>query len=73
MSVTVHQDVVCAFCGSLCDDLEVEVENNKVIKVKNVCSVGRNKLIHAGTDIPKLRVNGKDATSEEAYEGQHHL
>ncbi len=68
MSATVHRDVVCAFCGSLCDDLEVEVEDNKIVKVKNVCIVGRNKLIHAGADIPKLRVNGKDATWEEAYD-----
>lgn len=68
MSPAVHRDIVCTFCGSLCDDLEVEVEGNRIVKAKNICVVGRNRLIHAGADIPKLRVNGKDATWEEAYD-----
>ncbi len=41
MAVTVHKDVVCAFCGCLCDDLEVEVEDNKIKKVGHVCAIGR--------------------------------
>ncbi|MEG2406811.1 MAG: formylmethanofuran dehydrogenase subunit B, partial [Clostridiales bacterium] len=69
MAVTVHKDVVCGFCGCLCDDLVVEVENNRVSKVSNVCSVGRSKLMHAGTDMPKLRVNGNENVSyENAYD-----
>ena len=68
MSTTIHQDVVCAFCGSLCDDLEVEVEDNKVVKVRNVCSIGRNKLMHAGADIPPLTVNSRSASWQQAYD-----
>jgi len=66
MALTVHEDVVCAFCGCLCDDLKVEVEENQIVKVNNVCTIGRNKLMHAQTDLASFRVNGREATREEA-------
>ena len=28
-------DVICPFCGTLCDDLEVDIADNKVIEVRN--------------------------------------
>jgi formylmethanofuran dehydrogenase subunit B len=68
MAVTVHRDVVCAFCGSLCDDLEVEVENNQITKVKNVCTIGRNKLMYTQSHPASLRVNGKETTLAAAYD-----
>jgi len=67
MTVTVHEDVVCAFCGCLCDDLQVEVENNRITKVSQVCTIGRNKLMHSLSDLASIRVNGQDSTLEEAY------
>jgi len=30
----VHSDVICTFCGCLCDDIEVEVVDNRISKVK---------------------------------------
>jgi len=39
------KDVVCPFCGSNCDDIEVEVENNKILSVYNACSVGTANFI----------------------------
>ncbi|MFW9867169.1 MAG: formylmethanofuran dehydrogenase subunit B [Promethearchaeota archaeon] len=38
-------DVVCPFCGTLCDDLEVDVDinSNKVIEVRNGCQIGTKK------------------------------
>jgi formylmethanofuran dehydrogenase subunit B len=38
-------DVVCPLCGSVCDEIEVEVENNKVTKVKGACAVGKAKIM----------------------------
>jgi formylmethanofuran dehydrogenase subunit B len=64
--VEVHEDVVCAFCGCLCDDLKVEVEDNIITKVSHVCTIGRNKLMHSQSDLASLRVNGHEATWEEA-------
>jgi formylmethanofuran dehydrogenase subunit B len=68
MSVTIHKDVVCTFCGALCDDLEMHVENNKVIDVKNVCGIGRNKALHGDNDKPECRVDGRQSTLEQAYD-----
>lgn len=66
MTVTVHEDVVCAYCGCLCDDLRVVVENNKITKVSHVCAIGLNKLMHSQSGLASLRVNGKEATLDEA-------
>ena len=38
------KDVVCPFCGCLCDDIEVEVEGNRVVAVANACELGATKL-----------------------------
>ncbi|WP_347489834.1 hypothetical protein [Desulfoscipio sp. XC116] len=65
MALTVHEDVVCTFCGCLCDDLKVEVADNQIAKVSNACAIGRNKLMHAQTDLASFRVNGREATWEE--------
>lgn len=64
----VYQDVVCTFCGSLCDDIEVEVENNQISKVKRACTIGRNKLLHAKSDLATLRVGEREVSLETALE-----
>jgi len=44
------KDVVCPFCGCLCDDLDVEVDGQKILKVQNGCALadatltGSNRL-----------------------------
>lgn len=65
------QDVVCAVCGCLCDDIEVDVENNKVIRTRNTCAMGTSKLLNYLNDRisePMIRQNGvqKLVTLEEA-------
>ncbi|MHA1629757.1 MAG: formylmethanofuran dehydrogenase subunit B [Candidatus Heimdallarchaeota archaeon] len=37
-------DVVCPFCGSLCDDIEVIMENDTIKEVKNACQLGATKI-----------------------------
>ena len=39
------EDVVCTFCGCLCDDLVVEVENNRVVSVENGCTLANEKFM----------------------------
>ncbi|MDR1992749.1 MAG: formylmethanofuran dehydrogenase subunit B [Nitrososphaerota archaeon] len=39
-------NVVCPICGCLCDDLEVTVENNEIVKMKNGCAVCDAKMVH---------------------------
>ncbi len=45
MTKELIKNVVCPFCGSNCDDIEVEVENNKILNVYNACSVGTANFI----------------------------
>ena len=56
--MSIFQDVICTFCGCLCDDLAVEVESNTIVKVKSACQNGRNKLLNAQSNLSSLRVNG---------------
>lgn len=37
-------DVICPFCGTLCDDLEIDIAENKVIEVRNACQIGTKKF-----------------------------
>jgi len=38
MKMATYSDVICPFCGCLCDDIEITVENNKVVNTKNSCA-----------------------------------
>lgn len=64
----VYEDVVCAFCGSLCDDLVVEVEKNQIQSVKKACAIGRAKLLHAQQDLAKITVRGQEAALDRAFD-----
>ena len=37
--------VTCPVCGCLCDDIELTVENNEVVKVKNGCAICESKFL----------------------------
>lgn len=39
------KNVVCPFCGSLCDDIIVNVENNEIKRVKNGCGISMTKFM----------------------------
>jgi formylmethanofuran dehydrogenase subunit B len=39
------EDVICPFCGCLCDDLMVEIEGKKVIRVENGCTLANEKFM----------------------------
>src|SRR5665648_55419 len=67
--MTIITDVLCPCCGCLCDDITVEVQNNKVVDVKHACAVGASKLLgHHRIESPMIRKNGKlvEVTMEEA-------
>jgi formylmethanofuran dehydrogenase subunit B len=54
--------VTCPVCGSLCDDLEITVKNNVVVKTKNACALSEAKFLnyclHRQTK-PLIRKNGE--------------
>jgi len=60
----VIKSVVCPICGCLCDDIEVTVENNEIVKMKNGCSVCEAKMVHGYRNEerilkPMIRKDGK--------------
>jgi formylmethanofuran dehydrogenase subunit B len=64
-------NVTCPVCGSLCDDIEVLVENNKIVKVRNACGLGESKFLnYNGHRLrkPLIRKNGElvETSNEEA-------
>jgi len=54
--------VTCPVCGTLCDDIEVIVEDGRIIDVRNACAMGAAKFLHAQEHRmtqPMVRKNGE--------------
>jgi len=63
-----HKDVVCTFCGCLCDDLEVEVQDNVITGVKKACAIGKNKIMHDMSETPVPSINGQEVPIAQAVD-----
>ncbi len=70
-------DVVCPFCGTLCDDLEIDIDikEEKVIEVRNGCQIGTKKYFSSNPSEhryqkPLIKDNGayKEVTWDEAID-----
>jgi formylmethanofuran dehydrogenase subunit B len=61
--MTVVKSAVCPICGCLCDDLELTVKNNEIVKMKNGCAVCEAKMVHGYKEDrilkPMVRKDGK--------------
>jgi formylmethanofuran dehydrogenase subunit B len=69
MKMTTYSDVICPFCGCLCDDIEVTVENNKVVSTKNSCAISNSKFVKNDWGrIISPTIKGKPASYEKAIE-----
>ncbi len=62
------ENVVCPFCGCLCDDIEVVVENNEIVKVAKGCAISRSLFINHGKNLVKPMVGGIEVSIEESIE-----
>jgi formylmethanofuran dehydrogenase subunit B len=62
-------DVICPFCGTLCDDLEVQVSDDgtKILEVYNACAIGAEKFLHsqAKDRITRPRMQQEDGSYKE--------
>ena len=65
MSTTI-ENVICKFCGCLCDDIIVEIENNRIIKTKRACPNGRGMFLEYDPTFQKPLVEGKKVEWDEA-------
>ncbi|MFX1393502.1 MAG: formylmethanofuran dehydrogenase subunit B [Promethearchaeota archaeon] len=68
-------DVICPFCGTLCDDLEVDIADNKVVEVRNGCQIGTKKFFASNPsehryEKPLIKEKGsfKEVSWEEALD-----
>jgi len=67
--MAVYRDVVCPFCGCLCDDLEVTVEENKIVKTRNACAISSSKYTHHEENrIAAPTVDGRAVALDEAVD-----
>lgn len=68
------ENVVCPFCGTLCDDIICKVENNEIVGTMNACRIGHSKFVHAEGAMrwkkPMLRQGDEfvETTYEDAIE-----
>jgi len=62
--MNVIKNVVCPFCGTLCDDIECFVESGHILKTRNACRIGHSKFTHRKGAVrytePLYRENKKD-------------
>jgi formylmethanofuran dehydrogenase subunit B len=58
--------VTCPVCGSLCDDVELTIEDGRIVKVKNGCAMCESKFLGCNSEHrvlkPLIRKNGKFVT-----------
>ena len=68
------KNVVCPFCGTLCDDIICKVEDGQIVGTINACRIGHSKFVHAEGAMryktPMIRKDGElvETTYEDAIE-----
>jgi formylmethanofuran dehydrogenase subunit B len=62
----VIENAVCSFCGCLCDDIAVEVDDGQITRVRKVCSNGRGLFTHYDPTPRQPTVDGEEVSWDEA-------
>ena len=63
---TICENMVCSFCGCLCDDILVEVDDGHITKVRKACANGRGLFTHYDQAPHLPTVDGQEVSWEEA-------
>ena len=68
-------NVVCAFCGCVCDDISVTVQDGRITQAKNACVLGKAWFLSHGqpSGRPVAQMDGKPASLDEAVDAAAHL
>ncbi len=64
----IFKNVVCPYCGCLCDDLEVTVEGGAITGLKKACTVSRSKFLNHGKNRAKPMVKKNGELVEVSHE-----
>lgn len=69
-TVRVVEHATCAFCGCVCDDIDLTVEGNRITKAKNACVLGKAWFLdHQPDDSrPEALIAGVPTTTAEGIE-----
>jgi len=59
-------NVICPFCGCLCDDLSIRIENNKIISVEKGCSISKSLFLNHDKDLALPTVYGEKTSIKES-------
>jgi formylmethanofuran dehydrogenase subunit B len=62
------ENVVCPFCGCLCDDIAVEVEDNRITAAKKACTNGRSLFLNVHIGAARPTVDGREVEWSEAID-----
>jgi formylmethanofuran dehydrogenase subunit B len=63
------QDIVCPFCGCLCDDIQATIKEGHIEDVKNSCAVSRSKFMnHTSNRLTNSSIDGKTVPFLEAVD-----
>lgn len=58
--------VVCSGCSCLCDDIEVDIEEDSIKEVRNACRTGADLFLEYKVNRAKCKVDGKDVSYDDA-------
>ena len=67
-NVEIFTCVLCPFCGTACDDIEIRVEDGNIKTVKNACALGKATYMHYQEDLATPRIHGQPATIEQCID-----
>uniref|UniRef100_A0A7C4QKM1 Formylmethanofuran dehydrogenase subunit B n=1 Tax=Schlesneria paludicola TaxID=360056 RepID=A0A7C4QKM1_9PLAN len=69
-NLTIISDATCTFCGCVCDDIELTVQDNhRIIEAKRACVLGKAWFLnHQIEDRPSCLIEGRAAPLEEGYD-----
>src|ERR1043166_5550943 len=63
------QDATCTFCGCVCDDIDLTVQDNHITEAKRACVLGKAWFLnHRIDDRPSCLIKGKPSTLQEGYD-----
>lgn len=69
ISTHVVENATCTFCGCVCDDMVLTVEDDRITHAKNACVLGKSWFAeHKIEQLPYALIDGKEATTDEAVE-----
>jgi formylmethanofuran dehydrogenase subunit B len=62
-------DATCTFCGCVCDDIDLTVQDNHITEAKRACVLGKAWFLnHSIDDRPSCLIDGKPASLEAGYD-----